>query len=665
MGVSLQAAFQSQKSTGKSNRKAVRSPTPEQESSSKRRKTLGSENDGTQTPPSRNESAHHRVEGQDAVPREPLDTQSTQSSLINRDPSSSDVVGAASPSSGRFSKGVSLLSKDVVMLKEIIQESQRKLISTLNSKATSSDEVIGALLTRLSTLEETVSKNSEQLMELVYVFSKKDKKKKASEKDKKMDAELLILDVLVSDDVVERVMEHCTISTLEKFIEKVSIHQVPVQASAAFRTIMFSKPVGAPISLFSSGIGQEHSLYRKRIVASLIESLRKNLFSQLEPEEDQIDARRISAVKAGTKPKSNVVSSTTSRIHPSTSGVEDAGINDMKPRFPKWLKEGFILDKHIEQVKNSREVTQSETSGTRKSKQIQLNRNDIACEVVERIFKQVINRIKVGRECGKNAFFQEVGYLFVVWSQILSGTLAKEVNQESVDLQWYAEKSEGSDTEIDDIPNTKYVPRVDLNYSCADDNPNDYNFNNVKLFAEFIEDHPEMILQISHDVLVKTSRRGKGSTEKRKLVRYINLLDVAARVISHFVGVRNPSSPMSILSSVPGAIKCLYSLALLFRGMIDGIMKGLGEYGCSVLYRTEDNEDDQLGEYEAVYYESITIGDLLPSKTRQLKTMNKCVVLTEGEFRSINEATKGGNHSADDDGESFHEEQEEEDEDDF
>ena len=95
----------------------------------------------------------------------------------------------------------------------------------------------------------------------MYVLSKKDMKKKSTEKDKKVELELLLLESLFSEDVVERVMEHCTVMTFANFLVRKSPHDIAHQPSLAFRFLIFSKPVGAPISLFASGIGKEHSLY--------------------------------------------------------------------------------------------------------------------------------------------------------------------------------------------------------------------------------------------------------------------------------------------------------------------------------------------------------------------------------------------------------------------
>ena len=271
---------------------------------------------------------------------------------------------------------------------------------------------------------------------------------------------------------------------------------------------------------------------------------------------------------------------------------------------------------------------------------MQLNRNDVANEAVGRVFKAVINRIKNGRKSGKNSFFQKVGYLFVVWSHLLSANVAKEVSQESVDLQWYVEMDRSIELDLDlrDISSTKVVSRNDLSYSCPDDDPSEDNMNNVRAYAEFIEENPQMILQVSHYVVVKTSKKGKVLKVRRKLVRFINLLDVAARVLSNFVGVSNHNSPMSILSSSSESIKCLYGLACVFRGFIDAIMTGIGEDGCSVFYRNEENGAAEIGEYKPIYYETLTVGDLLPSRTRQLKSIAKCIALTEGEFKSLHES---------------------------
>ncbi len=569
---------------------------------------------------------HADAEGRSAIEVRRNDTKNSQAA---NDVRKADVVRVHAASNERSS-----LSREAALLKEIIVETQRKITSCFKDEKAEIKSSNETVLDRLDNLERVVMKTTENVSSLLYLLSKKDKKKKSTEKDKKLDLELSLLESLFSEDVVERLMEHCTVKRFANFLVRTSPHDTTHQSSLAFSSLMISKPVGAPVSLFASGVGEEHSLYRKSIMVSLFDSVRDNVFNQFE--DDTLKSNKLVGDSRSKSINRCATSSAGSAVQTSNDH-DDMGC--VKPQFPKWLKSGYITDKNIEHVRNAREVTQAEVNGPRRSKQVQLNRNDVANEAVDRMFKVVINRIKNGRESGKNSFFQEVGYLFVVWSQLLSANVSKDVSQESVDLQWYVEMDRSIEADLDlrDIAITKVVSRNDLDFSYPDDDPSEDNISNVRAYAEFIEENPQMILQVSHDVLVKTTKKGKRFTVKRKLVRFINLLDVAARVLPNFVGVRNPNSPMSILSSSPEAIKCLYGLACVLRGLIDAIMTGIGEQGGSVLYRNEDTEDAEIGEYKPIYYETLTVGDLLPSKTRQLKSIAKCITLTEGEFKSLHE----------------------------
>ncbi len=78
----------------------------------------------------------------------------------------------------------------------------------------------------------------------------------------------------------------------------------------------------------------------------------------------------------------------------------------------------------------------------------------------------------------------------------MSANTAKVVSQESVNLQWFVENRADTDVDVEDIKRTKVVPRTNLDFSCPDDDPSEENVNNIKLFAEFIEENPQMILQV-------------------------------------------------------------------------------------------------------------------------------------------------------------------------
>ena len=121
---------------------------------------------------------------------------------------------------------------------------------------------------------------------------------------------------------------------------------------------------------------------------------------------------------------------------------------------------------------------------------------------------------------------------------------------------------------------------------------------------------------------------------------------MAARFLSNYVGVKNPSSPLSILCAGADSIRVIYGIACLFRGLINGLMEALENGDCSVLYRNmdeEDDGDDTFGDYSPVFFENITLAHLIPAKTKQVKAINKFLVLTEGEFKSIHKDDKESN----------------------
>ena len=128
-----------------------------------------------------------------------------------------------------------------------------------------------------------------------------------------------------------------------------------------------------------------------------------------------------------------------------------------------------------------------------------------------------------------------------------------------------------------------------------------------------------MVFIVSHDIVVKRTSGTKTVQEKRKLKRTVNMLDVSSRVLSNFVGRRTPNSPMSIPSRFPGSMRGIYSSACLLRGVIEKMMEGLEESGGQTLHRNVEEclDDDEQDQNMSVRFESISIADLLRSKTRQ------------------------------------------------
>lgn len=319
MKVSLGAVF-GQKSGGRdSSRRSLDDRPSSNPSSSAKRRRLSRGGAADLSP-----NTDHNLSGTDGGEPYQASTRRSSDSLITG--VTSDPVSSEQKRPEELSNevGLSVMSKDVVLLKEIIVNSHQQVMASVRSLSVSSNEATEALSKKVNDLERIVMKSSENMKSLMYLLSKRDKKKKAHEKDKKMDIELLLLDVLFCDDVVERVMETCTLRSIETFLDKVNNDQISAQASSAFRTIMFSKPTGSPISLFTTGIGQEHSIYRKSVVVTLIDSVRKNVFNQLDLEDKKEEQ---SAEKMGC-----------SKI----DGRNEDDSSELKPNCPRWLNNGYI-----------------------------------------------------------------------------------------------------------------------------------------------------------------------------------------------------------------------------------------------------------------------------------------------------------------------------------
>lgn len=513
---------------------------------------------------------------------------------------------------------------DGLMMSELMKESTVSIIKEIGKTMHAQDEKIDKLFDAIDTLKRMTEANSETLSSLIYIMNGKKKKKNDDDREKKIEVELMLLDKLLNDSVVERILEISTICTVAQNLRRISKLDIASQASKSFRIIMYSKPSkGSQQSCFSSGIGKEHSLFRESTVLTLLDSIRKNKFSQFDQKENLEDS---SAGGCGSY---------------NTSNDSKKG----KPFFPKWLTNGYIRLEHVQYAKRKRESTMSDDTSiaTIKDSKCHLSQTEIARSASDRIYKIVINRIKSGRESARNSFFHEVGYIFVLWPSLLSPTVQKSVTQESIDLQWYSENDEHSIVDIQSINPVTAVPRFNLDYQCADDDPTSTNVKNVKDFASFIEEHPELLLDVKHDVLVRYSNNGKVKSVKKQLKKTISMLDVAARFLSNFSGVKNPSSPMSIVSSHPHSIRGIYALAQLFHGLIDKTMTSFEAHGSSILFTCEKERVGKEGEYIPVTYEGITIADLLPSFSHQVKSIPKCLVLTDGEYRSIHETDEDEN----------------------
>ena len=162
------------------------------------------------------------------------------------------------------------------------------------------------------------------------------------------------------------------------------------------------------------------------------------------------------------------------------------------------------------------------------------------------------------------AFFEDLGYLFVEWK---GPEKVYNISQKNVVLSWAAAYA------------PKKVRRTEDIDACVvrGEGTGDPTDKNIELYKALVDDTPELILLIKHDVMVHNgmanARRFHAGSNRNTFPHHRHLMDVAVRLIGSFAHVRpkhRRQLPLEVLGAHSNALAVVYHIAVAFRVILSG-----------------------------------------------------------------------------------------------
>ena len=165
------------------------------------------------------------------------------------------------------------------------------------------------------------------------------------------------------------------------------------------------------------------------------------------------------------------------------------------------------------------------------------------------------------RRSAKLTFFTMVGYLFMDWTEHEEC----EVKNSAVHLRWAKtlRASVLNTWDADDIKET----RTFKERSSSTEN------GNVKTYHEFGRSVDDVVLLVSHDVVVRdethdSSQRRRQGSDRRVWKKAINLMDVVVRVLELLCGYTSSHPVLDILRAHEFSVPVVYTLARVLRRVL-------------------------------------------------------------------------------------------------
>lgn len=246
---------------------------------------------------------------------------------------------------------------------------------------------------------------------------------------------------------------------------------------------------------------------------------------------------------------------------------EDTDTVDPRPKRPEWLspvdEEPYITDDHIVEGRKADAVGGKKSSYERRSNiGVGLEdpvRDDIASFAVSKLFRFYTSYLNDSRKNLQKSAFEKLGYLFASWRTVED---VHHIGQASLQLTWNDEYAETKRKIMEDIEGM---------FLLDPDSP-DADEMNENSFKQLVKETPELVLLISHDVLVNTGAddpdRKHTGKEKVKYPYSVHLLEVAARLVGGFSQVRRRGGvSFEVLAAHKNSLNFLYEMAVVLRVM--------------------------------------------------------------------------------------------------
>lgn len=242
---------------------------------------------------------------------------------------------------------------------------------------------------------------------------------------------------------------------------------------------------------------------------------------------------------------------------------------------------------------------------------------DIAEHGAKRLFSAVMGCLHNGRDKGKTAFAEELGYLMVDWDSHKT-----DADQSALTIEWAYSDEIQSDRSTASVEKT-LVPKDDLSAVACDK-------TNAERLMDLYSKRKDMILMIEHEVSVVSKcnvlRKRQGG-ETRTLRRAINICETAARFLVEFTQCGNEEA---FLRSHESALKSVVCVAVVFRKLVSAFLAGAKD--C-------DQELIKPGQLDlgAVTCGHLALSDFLPGYSVMKRTLDsKSLRMNEAEFAKPN-----------------------------
>lgn len=568
--------------------------------------------------------SHTNGEGLDSFGADLTDDEECQKSLNPHDIPAADteVVLDGDVQSNIAGRRRNEMSVDGIFFRKVVLEMERRVNGRL-------DSLQEDMTSKLAAVERSCSRISSDVSTIctVSIGSENRKTLKRSEKLKRVEASLVLFEAIFTDEIFQCVVQRCLLEQISGLVMKKPFCRVRQSAAQAVRVFMFSKLPSEKRSLYKEGVGKEFSRYRRGVVLTTLLAVQNNCFGQF--------------VGSSIPPSHGCLNRNDDghRAQPTVSEQNSKLIVK-----PVWATIGYISKEDVEMARKKMEDVHGRAESDRllrdddrrgrviRKDTEQMTKIDVSQYAASKLYQAITSKLHRARDMAKASFFEEIGYAFVPWSEYATG-----FNQENMTFKWGHDDLSEVGTDLDSIGDgivhTSALLLDGVNPSEFDSNRTAAYNKNMAAFSKLMENNPDMVLFIDHEVRVRKiaangTVQGRKVSERKHLRKAVNVIDVACRFIACYSGVSSIPCPSEIFSTTSDSLRCVYALSVFFKELLSRTIDTWEKDGLTSL-KLKDDDD-------AVEVYSVTTGDLLPTPTRQGQILrNSCLILSADEYRKM------------------------------
>ena len=499
-----------------------------------------------------------------------------------------------------------LLSEDAAMLRRTIIE----IGTSTTTRVGALDQKFG---NAIEDLKKRLDDTNATILELyTLVVASQHSGANRSRRQMMLDARVAFLDRILTDTVVQNVMEQVVVGVLTKQLSMREAQEMRVAGGLCLKALMFSRLPSEKLEKYKTESGAMHSNLRQGVILTTVRAL-------------QIDSLGL-FVRMGTFDNQRVVDERRS-ISDNNSVIAEAGCGRI--RKPAFID--AITRETCEKVREGRENTT--TADRRKKEKVTetITTDELAFHAVSRLYCITTTIFHRSRDAAKLLFFESIGYVCTSWSQ-----LASNIDQGSLKLWWGSSQlKEIKFSDVQEVITMSFIDRKENDGSIGEEEPS--ALHNSDCITKVERDYPELILFIEHDVHICTEedtnsrslRRISGDMETRKLTRAVSLVEFGCKMLATYTSMGAHVNAKSFVACNKDSLRGATIIASVIRSILDKIVRVYEEHGIS----WKDSDVDVLN----IKSHGISVGDLLPPRSKQKDSLGCNILkLTAAEYDAIN-----------------------------